>query len=157
MRDAILALMLCVLLASPQAKAADPDPAPEAVTFVAGFADDLFAGMLVQFGMQAPELAARAEVHGDEAVAKVFQAEIVRAVDKYGADWRRNLALAWTPLLTGEELESLATLGSQSPYLDKYMGLRSTAGETMRELSAELLQTALDEVVQNTAAQVAAQ
>jgi hypothetical protein len=153
----MLAALLCALLAAPSAKAAEGDPAPEAVAFVAGFADDLFAGMLAQFGMQAPELAALAEVHGHERVAKFFQAEIVRAVGKYGAIWRRNLALAWTPLLTAAELESLTTIGSQSPYLDKYMGLRVTAGGAMQELSSELLQTALREVVENTVARIAAQ
>lgn len=157
MRSAMVAALLCALLAAPPAQAAQADPAPEAVAFVAGFADEIFAGMLVQFGMQAPELAEKAEIHGDEAVAKVFQAEITQAVGKYGAEWRRNLALAWTPLMTGEELESLATLGSQSPYLDKYMGLRGTAGGAMQELSAELLQTALEEVVRNTARRMAAQ
>ncbi|HSF94148.1 MAG TPA: hypothetical protein VLA52_03910 [Thermohalobaculum sp.] len=156
-RSSLFAALLAALLTAAPAAADESAPAPEAVTFVAGFADDLFAGMLARYGMQAPQLAALAEVHGDEAVAPIFQSEIVRAVREHGPVWRHNLALAWTPLLTAEELRSLTLSGSASPHLEKYMGLRADAGSAMQALSGDLLQTALRDAVEGTVARFPAQ
>jgi hypothetical protein len=79
---------------------------------------------------------------------------IDRAVVKYGPAWQRNLALAWTPLLTREELSSLTTAGAHSPHTEKYLSLRGSAGQTMQQLSQDLFHEALTEVVTNTVAEL---
>ncbi len=155
MHSPMIAALLCTTLALPPAMASEANPGPAALTFAAGFADDHLAGMLARFGGQAPEMTVLADAHG-EAVAAVFQSEIVKAVVKYGREWRRNMALAWTPLMTEDELASLTLAGAQSPHVEKYLALREAAGETMRQLSAGLLQAALREVIDNTASRLGA-
>ena len=87
-------------------------------------------------------------------LAAVFDAEIDKAVVKYGPEWQRNMARAWTPLMTDDELLSLATAGAQSPHTDKYLGLRTQAGQSMQVLSEDLFREILEEVIRNTLAEL---
>jgi hypothetical protein len=145
----IISALLCALLAITPASAGEANPAPEAIGFVSGFSDDHLAGLLERIAGSNPEIAALAQEHG-EVLVEAFYANIADAVLKHGPAWRHNMALAWTPLLSAEELSSLALGGAQSPYTEKYLALRGAAGKTMQELSQDLFQTALDEVVKNT-------
>jgi hypothetical protein len=142
-------LTFCVGLGQAPVLAQTTEPSEAAMTFVAGFSDDHLSGMLSRIGGRSEPMMALSQL-GSEVVAVVFDAEIDNAVRKYSADWQRNLALSWTPLMTDEELGSLSTAGAQSPYTDKYLELRTQAGATMQSLSQDLFQKILGEVISNT-------
>jgi hypothetical protein len=141
-------LLSALLIAAPVA-ADESDPSEAAMIFVAGFSDDHLSGMLSRIGGRSSTMAALSQLDG-ALVAAIFDAEIDAAVVKYGSAWHRNLALAWTPLLTPEELTSLTIAGAQSPHTDKYLSLRAAAGQTMQQLSQELFHEVLSEVIANT-------
>lgn len=153
--SAILTTMPMIATVAAQAiapaTASERAPSDAAVHFAAGFSDEHLAGLLGNIGGRSELMAALFERHG-EPVAVAFNAEIGEAVIKYRAAWKHNLALAWTPLLTDEELLSLSFTGAASPHLDKYLSLRTAAGETMQRLSSALLDEILAEVIQQTAA-----
>ena len=131
------------------AAADETEPSQAAMAFVGQFSDDHLSGMLSNIGSRQPRLIALSQLHG-QLVAAVFDAEIDKAVAEHGAALQRNMALAWTPLLTDAELESLTRDGAASPYTDKYLALRGEAGAAMQGLSQELFRSILAEVIQNT-------
>ena len=152
----ISALTICLALLAPvQPQASDQpaEPSEAAMNFVLGFSDTHLTGMLQRIGAQQPILVAASQVNAELLVA-VFEAEIAQAVKVYGPDWQRNLALSWTPLLTDDELHSLATQGASSPHTDKYLELRGEAGKTMQSLSEDLFKQILSEVVDKTMKQL---
>lgn len=147
-----LAVSLCLsglALAQDKVAATPEDPSPEAMTFAAGFSADHLSGMLSRIGARQPAMMALGQ-GGGAALESIFNLTIDAAVDKYGAQWQRNMALAWTPLLSPEELTSLTMAGAQSPYTEKYLGLRRQAGESMSALSQDLFQDILNEVISDT-------
>jgi len=156
LKTLIPAILSAILVAGPVAApvaAGEADPSPEAMTFVAGFSDDHLSGMLSRIGGRSSTMVALSQVDGALAAA-VFDAQIDRAVVKYGPAWQRNLALSWTPLLTPGELSSLTIAGAQSPHTEKYLSLRGSAGQTMQRLSQDLFHEVLTEVVRNTVAEL---
>ncbi|MEO1491881.1 MAG: hypothetical protein AAFV19_06985 [Pseudomonadota bacterium] len=147
---ALLALALSTW-AVPANEASSTEPSPAAMNFVAGFSDDHLAGMLSRFGGRDPRLALLAQVNG-QAVALTLDAAIADAVRDNSAAWQRNMALAWTPLMSDDELTSLANAGAQSPHVDKYLELRGDAGQSMQILSQDLFRTILEDVLETTIA-----
>ena len=143
-------LMLVAALATAPVQAADTAPPSEAaLAFVGAFSDDHLSGMLSRVGGRQPQMVALSQLNGT-IVAATFDAEIDKAVTKYGPQWRHNMALAWMPLLSTEEFESLTANAAGSPYGEKYLSLRGDAGKTMGALSQELFAKIVDEVIQNT-------
>lgn len=147
--------MAAMLLLSPAMADEAAAPSDAAVTFVSGFSDQHLSGMLSKIGARQPVLMALGQFDGT-LLGAVFDAEIDKAVLIYGDAWRANMARAWTPLLTDEELSSLTNAGAQSPYTDKYLALRGDAGQTMQALSQDLFRQILSEVIENTVSQVSA-
>ncbi|MEM6664279.1 MAG: hypothetical protein AAF666_19115 [Pseudomonadota bacterium] len=125
------------------------EPSDAAIAFAGSFSDDQLSGMLSRIGARQPTLIAMSQLHGP-LVASVFDAEIDKAVEAHGTAWRRNMALAWDPLLSEGEMLSLTGEGATSPYTEKYLGLRAEAGQAMQGLSQDLFRLILAEVVQNT-------
>jgi hypothetical protein len=151
----LLLVSLCLVIGvNPQAKAQDIEPSAAALTFVAAFSDDHLAGMLSRFAGRDPRLAAFAQVDG-RAVASTLDTAIALAVREHSADWQRNMARAWTPLLSEEELVSLTTAGAQSPHVDKYLELRPAAGQAMQTYSQDLFREILSDVLDTTVAALA--
>lgn len=150
----ILFAMLALALAPVRADETPKEPSEAAMTFVGGFSDLHFQGMLQRIGARHPSLIAASALNG-QLLAAVFEAEIAKVVKVRGPEWQRNMALAWTPLLSDAEMSSLTAAGAQSPYVDKYLGLRTKAGQSMQGLSGDLFKEALDEVVANTVQQLA--
>ena len=147
---ALLLLMAFTLPATADETPPTPEePSEAAMQFVEGFSDDHLSGMLSRIGARQAPMIALSQLDG-QMVAAVFDLEIDKAVERHGAEWKRNMARAWTPLLTDEELTSLATDGVASPYTDKYVGLRQEAGQRMQVLSQDLFRQILSEVIQNT-------
>ena len=152
LRAILIALALVLPLAANAADQTPPtpeEPSEAAMQFVEGFSDDHLSGMLSRIGARQPPMIALSQLHG-QIVAAVFDTEIDEAVAKYGPEWKRNMARAWTALLTDEELASLTADGVASPYTDKYVGLRQDAGQRMQALSQDLFRLILAEVIQNT-------
>ena len=149
------AALACLLLAAPVAPAGEGAPAPEALAFVAGFSDQHLAEMLASGAGNSPQIASLAASDYDS-VAQALDAEIGLAIARYGPGWQHNMALAWTPLMTGDEFTSLALAGAQSPHVEKYLSLRSSAGQSMQALSQQLYETALQDVVTGTLGRLAA-
>lgn len=158
MKHLILLLALSAPLPSFAQEAETPatqivEPSEAALTFVAGFSDDHLSGMLSRIGSRSPVLAGFAQIDG-QVTSLTFDAEIDKAVKRHGAAWKRNMAIAWTPLLSEDELTSLTTAGAQSPHTDKYLELRGEAGLTMQSLSQQLFRDVLREVIDNTVAEL---
>ena len=155
MLKTLFAGALALLLALP-VRAADlpEEPSQAAMTFAAGFSQDQLSGMLSRIGARQPQMMALGQMDGST-LAAVFDVEIARAVEKHGTAWQRNMAIAWTPLLSEDELTSLTVEGAESPHVDKYLGLRDQAGQNMQALSGDLFRAILQEVMQNTINQLA--
>ncbi|MEM9063469.1 MAG: hypothetical protein AAGD13_23660 [Pseudomonadota bacterium] len=153
MAKILIALVLSALLGlSPAVPAADEtrvQPSDAAIAFAGQFSDDQLSGMLSRIGARTETMMMLGQVNG-RLTEQVFNAEIDAAVERHGDTWQRNMALAWTPLLTDEEMLSLAADAQLSPHAEKYAGLRNDAGRTMQSLSGELFQQILQEVVANT-------
>lgn len=145
------AVLVATQVAAP-ATAAEQEPSAAAIRFVVGFSDEHLADLLGNIVGRSDTMAALYQRHGD-AVTDAFNTAIGSAVLKHRAAWQHNLGLAWTPLLTDDELNSLTLTGAESPHLDKYLSLRTTAGETMQQLSSALLDQALAEVIQQIVAE----
>lgn len=129
-------------------------PSDAAMAFAGGFSDLHLAGMLQRIGARQPAMIAASQIDA-QVLVSVFEAEIAEAVRRHGSAWQRNMALAWTPLLSDEEMLSLATAGAQSPHVEKYLALRPKAGAAMQALSGDLFEAILAEVVGNTLATLA--
>lgn len=155
----ILLLLIFFGLACVSVRADDAprqQPSEAAMTFVGGFSDLHFAGMLQRIGARQPKIVAASTLNAG-LLAAIFEAEIAKVVRIRGPEWQRNMALAWMPLLSDEEMASLAAAGAQSPHVEKYLSNRNSAGETMQGLSSDLFKQALDEVVTNTLQQLGEQ
>ena len=146
-----ISVLVATQVAAP-ATAAEQEPSAAAIRFVVGFSDEHLADLLGNVAGRSEIVAELYQRHGD-AVADAFNTAIGSAVLKHRAAWQHNLSLAWTPLLTDDELNSLTLSGENSPHLDKYLSLRTTAGETMQQLSSALLDQALAEVIQQIVAE----
>ena len=150
MLKTFIAAFFALLLALPASTADLPEePSEAAQTFAAGFSKDQLSGMLSRIGARQPQMVAMGQMDGST-LAAVFDAEIAHAVEKYGAQWQHNMARAWTPLLSEDELNSLTAEAAESPHVEKYLGLREQAGQNMQVLSGDLFKEILQEVVQNT-------
>ncbi|MEL7153925.1 MAG: hypothetical protein AAFN51_09095 [Pseudomonadota bacterium] len=121
-------------------------PSEAAMTFVGQFSDDHLSGMLSRRGGQSTIFIGLVQAHG-QIVDRVLELAISDAVRKYGPEWQANMAAAWDPLMTEAELESLTLAGAQSPYTDKYLELRSTAGQSMQASSQDLFKQIMVEVL----------
>lgn len=156
-------LLLAILIALPAVltqtafadeKPATPDePSAAAMEFVGQFSDDHLTGMLTRIGARQGPLIAMSQLHG-QLLAAVYDAEVAKAVKKHGPTWQRNMARAWTALLSEDELTSLRTDGAKSPYTEKYKGLRAEAGQRMQLLSQKFFADVLQEVMQKTVAEL---
>ena len=119
------------------------------MAFAGQFSDDQLSGMLSRIGGRSQPMMELSQL-GGSVVAEVFDLQIDAAVAKYGYKWQTNMALAWQPLLTEEEMASLQTEGADSPYSGKYADLRPEAGQAMQASSQELFREILTEVISET-------
>ncbi len=91
---------------------------------------------------------------GPQKADQWLREELIATVPKYQDRWDRNLAQAWAPLLTAEELESVATKKRGSPHFAKFMSLRNQAGAAMQAKSQALLATVVAEALKGELAKV---
>ena len=151
MRNILIAALAALSLwgAALADEAPATEPSEQALAFVGQFSDNHLSGMLSAVGARQPTMVAASQLNG-QLVAVVFDTEIDKAVAARGPEWQRNMAVAWTGLMTDEELASLMADGADSPHAEKYAGLRNTAGQQMQALSADLFREILGEVIANT-------
>ena len=152
MKEILRALALAALLVLPAS--ADEPPIPDqpsaaAMDFVGQFSDAHLSAMLSRIGARQQPMVALSQLHG-QMLAAVFDAEIAKSVKQYGPEWQRNLARAWTEMLTDDELTSLRADGADSPHSEKYKRLSATAGQRMQTVSQDLFRKILGETIQNT-------
>lgn len=81
---------------------------------------------------------------------EVLKEELSITVPKYQDEWNRNLAQAYSGLLTPEEFESLAVLKQQSPYMQKFLAARVKAGTAMQAKSKDLLIKVVSEALNSS-------
>lgn len=149
----IAALLALVLALPTQADETPADPSPTAMAFAGQFSDAHLSGMLSRIGARQAPLVALSQLNGD-LVALVFDTQIDLAVDKYGPEWQRNMALSWGGLMEDNELQSLMDAGSQSPFAPRYAELTGDAGRQMQALSGDLFAQILSEVLDATVAEL---
>ena len=80
----------------------------------------------------------------------MLKEELSITVPKYQDEWNRNLAQAYSGLLTSEEFESLAVLKQQSPYMQKFLAARVKAGTAMQAKSKDLLIKVVSEALNSS-------
>ena len=85
--------------------------------------------------------------HGPSEAEKLVKTEISKATPSYQSRWNQNLALIYAKHFSPEELRSLATLGTGSPYADKFKSTHATVGAEMRSASSQLLQQLVTEAL----------
>ena len=105
------------------------------------------AGMTYQFAKVTTTYRGIEATLGVQKADALLRAEIAVAVPKHQEQWNKNLAQAWQPLVTPEEIDSIITQKQQSPYANKFMSLQDKAGATMKANSEPLLKTVLTEVL----------
>ena len=143
------AALSSLLMFQPVTGAEDALPSQAALAFAGQFSDDQLSGMLSRIGGRSQAMVELSKL-GGEYVAQVFDLQIDAAVAKYGNQWKLNMAAAWEPLLTVEEMASILAEGADSPHSEKYTGLRSEAGKAMQASSQELFGEILTEVIFET-------
>ncbi len=133
-----------------EGKSGIPDaPSTAALEFVGQFSDQHLTGMLQRIGARQPTMVALSQLHG-QMLAAVYDAEIAKAVLVHGPEWQKNMARAWTGLMTDDELTSLIADGATSPHTGKHQEMTPQAGQRMQTLSGELFRGVLADVIQNT-------
>lgn len=145
----IVVAVMCLLFAFSMAAASDEQPSETAMEFAGQFSDEQLSGMLSRIGGGSGAMIEMSQL-GGSMVADVFDLQIDAAVEKYGPQWQTNMAQAWSPLLTDEEMASLMAEGAASPYSEKYSGLRAQAGQAMQASSEDLFKEILTEVIAET-------
>ncbi len=148
-RTAAALLVLLLGAGRSRGRAGQPEPSDAAMAFVDEFADDHLSGMLSRIGGQSEALRTLSQIDA-RLLAAAFDAEIDAAVERHGDAWARNLAMAWSPFLTDAQMASLAEEGAASPYADSYVENRGAAAARMAELSQDLFERILQEVVAAT-------
>ena len=143
----LLSASVAMMLAVSPVHASETDtPSEAAMTFVGQFSDNHLSGMLSRLGGRSKVFIGLVQAHG-QIVDRVLELAVADAVRAYGAEWQTNMAAAWDPLLSEEELTSLTTAGAQSPHTDKYLELRGQAGEAMQTSSQDLFEKIMAEVM----------
>jgi len=92
---------------------------------------------------------------GPEKGRAVLAEELQRTAPKYQGQWDQNLASAYAPLFTAEELQSITQKQRQSPHFSKFMAKQDEVGAAMRSRSVELLKQYVTEVMTNAFRRVA--
>lgn len=85
--------------------------------------------------------------HGASEAEKLVRTEIAKAIPTYQSRWNQNLAVIYATHFSPEELRSLATLGTSSPYADKFKSTHAAVGAEMRSASSPLLQQLVTEAL----------
>jgi hypothetical protein len=80
-----------------------------------------------------------AKTVGPEKARAVVTEELERAAPKYQGQWDKNLASAYAPLFSAEDLQSIAEKQRQSPHINKFMAKQNEVGAAMQSKSTELL------------------
>ena len=78
---------------------------------------------------------------GPEKGRSVVSEELERVAPKYQGQWDKNLASAYAPLFSAEELQSIAEKQRQSPHFSKFMAKQNEVGAAMQSKSTELLKS----------------
>ena len=84
---------------------------------------------------------------GASEAEKLVGTEIAKAIPTYQSRWNQNLAVIYGKHFSPEELRSLATLGTSSPYADKFKSTHAAVGAEMRSASSQLLQQLVTEAL----------
>lgn len=92
---------------------------------------------------------------GPEKGRAVVTEELEKAAPKYQGQWDQNLASAYAPLFTAEELQSIAEKQRQSPHIKKFMAKQNEVGTAMQSKSTELLKQYVTEAITNAFRRVA--
>lgn len=109
--------------------------------------DENFGGMIVRTALLTPTIRALAKNHEEISVYHALRQFTLVAVSQYGEAWTENLAKAYAAHFSNAEMASIIAERAKSPHFEK-IGERGTAvGDTMRDLSYDLLGKAASEVV----------
>ena len=84
---------------------------------------------------------------GPQKADEMLRAELATSVPKYQEQWDRNLARAWAPLMSRDEIESIASQRQQSPFSAKFMSLQNQAGASMKIKSEPVLTAVMTEAL----------
>ena len=84
---------------------------------------------------------------GYQKADELLKRELESAVLQHQAQWDKNLARAWAPLMTPGELESVTSEKRESPYAAKFLSFQNQAGTTMKADSENLLITITTEAL----------
>jgi hypothetical protein len=91
---------------------------------------------------------------GKEKANEIIDKELKRTIAKFQEQWDSNLAIAHSKHITKLEVNSLYYNGKESPYFKKRRTLQRKIGDSMKELSGQLLTKVVSEAMQNSYAEV---
>jgi hypothetical protein len=86
---------------------------------------------------------------GPDRTRALVMEELDKAKPKYQDQWNRNLASAYAPLFSTEELQSITQNQRQSPYSKKFLSMQNEVGAAMQTKSKGLLVDYVTEAVTN--------
>ncbi len=84
---------------------------------------------------------------GPDKARTVVAEELDKTAPKYQSQWDKNLASAYAPLFSAEELQSIAEKQRQSPHINKFMSKQKEVGAAMQAKSTELLKSYVTEAM----------
>jgi hypothetical protein len=105
------------------------------------------SGMIYQFAKITTTYRGIEAKLGQQKADELLRAEIAVSVPKHQGEWNRNLALAWAPLMTSDEFDSVVLEKKKSPFASKFVSMQGRAGATMKVNSEPLLKKVLTEVL----------
>lgn len=150
------AILTALLLAGSPTAASDPKGAArgdldQAEAFVKNLQlNENFGGMIVRTALLTPTIKTLAEKHGEITVYHALRQFTLVAVSTHGDAWTENLAKAYAAHFTNAEMVSIMAERAKSPHLDKIKTRGAEVGDTMRDLSFDLLGKVTSEVVTKT-------
>jgi hypothetical protein len=109
-----------------------------------------FPMMCIQTAVLTQTYAIMVSSIGKEKTMQILIDETKAITPKYQEQWDINMAKAWAPHLTDEEMVSIKLEKQKSPYARKFMAQQDKVGPVIQSLSKDLLISTTSEIIANS-------
>lgn len=106
-----------------------------------------FPMMCLQTAVMTQTYAIMVSSIGKEKTMQILINETKAITPKYQEQWDKNMAKAWAPYLSDEEMISIKLEKQKSPYATKFMAQQDKVGPVMQSLSKDLLTSTTSEII----------
>lgn len=125
-----------------------PPPSPAARLFAESLdTDRQLLHLLRTVSLRSVPYNAFRQRHGAEMADRVLEAQLARAVLRFGPEWQRNMASVLSSMFSNHVIASLLEDGAESPFYREYLAADAAIQEQMQAVSAGLVRDAMGQIV----------